>query len=91
VDLVRAMRKVATGLRVFDEEIELPGSSPGLSEREREVLGLLAVGRSNREIAASLHLSLFAVKDHASSVYRKLGVRGRMHAVKHAEQLGLIP
>jgi DNA-binding NarL/FixJ family response regulator len=90
-DLVRAMRLVASGERVFDEDVGLAGVAARLTEREREVLGLLAAGHTNREIAARLHLSPFTVKDHASAVYRKLGVRGRMQAVRRAERLGLLP
>src|ERR1700756_2618582 len=89
--LVRAMRLVASGERVFDHDLGLAVADAPLSEREREVLGLLAAGQTNREIAASLHLSPFTVKDHASAVYRKLGVRGRMQAVRRAERLGLLP
>jgi DNA-binding NarL/FixJ family response regulator len=61
----------------------------GLSEREREVLGLMAAGSTNPEIAAVLHLSRHTIKEHTSSVYRKLGVRNRTEAVQRAERLGL--
>jgi ATP/maltotriose-dependent transcriptional regulator MalT len=54
------------------------------------VLGLVAVGATNREIAEQLHLSPYTVKEYASTLYRKLEVRNRLEAVKRAEKLGLI-
>ena len=62
----------------------------GLTEREREVLELMAAGSTNPEIAGALHLSRHTVKEHASSVYRKLGVRNRTEAVQRAQRLGLL-
>ena len=50
---------------------------------------LMARGSTNGEIAGELHLSPHTVKDHASAVYRKLGVRNRAEAVRRAERLGL--
>jgi DNA-binding NarL/FixJ family response regulator len=50
----------------------------------------MAAGETNAEIAARLYLSPHTIKDHASSVYRKLGVRNRAEAVRQAERLGLI-
>jgi ATP/maltotriose-dependent transcriptional regulator MalT len=61
-----------------------------LSEREREVLDLMARGATNREIAGSLHLSPHTVKEHTSSLYRKLKVRNRAEAVRRSERLGLL-
>ena len=55
-----------------------------LTDREREVLALLASGATNREIAAELHLGAEAVKKHASAIYRKLGVRNRTEAAHRA-------
>jgi ATP/maltotriose-dependent transcriptional regulator MalT len=81
---------VAMGMSVFDEDSEAELAAPALSEREQQVLALLAVGATNPEIASRLHLSPHTVKEYASALYRKLEVRGRMQAVKRAEQLGLI-
>jgi two-component system response regulator DesR len=89
-DLVRAVRMVAMGMSVFDEDSEVELAGPALSEREHQVLALLAAGATNREIASRLHLSPHTVKEYASALYRKLEVRNRMQAVKRAEQLGLI-
>jgi ATP/maltotriose-dependent transcriptional regulator MalT len=62
----------------------------GLSPRELEVLQLIGAGSSNPEIGESLHLSRHTVKEHTSSVYRKLGVRNRTEAVQVAQRLGLL-
>ncbi|MDQ3238485.1 MAG: LuxR C-terminal-related transcriptional regulator [Actinomycetota bacterium] len=61
-----------------------------LSQREHEVLGLLASGRSNGEIARDLHVTVGTVKAHASSIYRKLGAKGRAEAVFKARKLDLL-
>ena len=89
-DIVRAVAMVATGKSVFEEEGGAAEIDPGLSERERQVLRLVAAGATNREIAAELHLSPYTVKEYASTLYRKLEVRNRLEAVKRAEKLGLI-
>ena len=60
-----------------------------LSERELEVLALIAEGNSNQEIANVLILSLFTVKSHARNIYGKLGVKNRVEAVARARLLGL--
>jgi len=61
-----------------------------LTERETEVLQLLAGGYSNREIAAALHVAEGTVKNHTSSILSKLGVRDRTRAVLKALERGLI-
>jgi LuxR family transcriptional regulator, maltose regulon positive regulatory protein len=61
-----------------------------LSDREREVLRLIAAGQSNEEIAAQLIISLGTVKAHTSNIYRKLDVRGRAQASVKARELNLI-
>jgi two-component system response regulator DesR len=89
-DLVRAVRMVAMGLSAFEQDEAAQAPRPELSDRERQVLALLAAGATNREIAGRLHLSPHTVKEYASALYRKLDVRGRIQAAKRAEQLGLI-
>lgn len=61
-----------------------------LSEREREVLRLLALGLSNREIAERLSLAEGTVKNYVTNILQKLGVRDRTQAAVRARELGLI-
>lgn len=70
-------------------ETESAEEGPALSRRERDVLALLMTGATNREIAAQLYLGPDTVKKHASSVYRKLGVRNRTEATRQAAALVL--
>jgi LuxR family maltose regulon positive regulatory protein len=62
-----------------------------LSERELEVLQLIAEGLTNPEIASLLFLALNTVKTHCSNIYSKLGVHSRTQAVARARALGLLP
>ena len=66
-----------------------PPTLPELSEREREILGLIAQGRGNQEIADRLVLSLKTVRNHASSIYAKLQVADRAQAALRARDAGL--
>lgn len=61
-----------------------------LTEREREVLRLLATGIGNKAIAAGLGITESTVEGHLTGIYRKLGARGRVQAVTAALRLGLI-
>lgn len=65
--------------------------SLGITERERQVLQLLAVGRSNKEIAARLGLSPNTVKTHVAHLFEKLRVARRTEAILLARELGLVP
>jgi len=83
-----AVRLVGLGKTVFERQ-DRQGAL-GLSDRERAVLELMASGATNPEIGAALHLSKHTVKEHSSSLYRKLGVRNRTEAVQRAQRLGLL-
>ncbi len=63
----------------------------GITPREFEVLGLIAAGLSNREIAEKLFVSENTVKTHSSRLFGKLGASRRTQAVQRAKQEGLIP
>ena len=65
--------------------------SLGLTERECEILELLASGRSNKELARDLGISPNTVKTHIARVYEKLEVQKRVQAIEKARWLSLIP
>ncbi|GAB3450164.1 response regulator [Actinophytocola sediminis] len=105
-EIIAGVRAVATGgaylsplvaRRVIDH---LAGTGPGLgrrdrvaglTEREREVLGLLGAGLSNGEIAARIHVVEGTVKAYVSTILRALGARNRVQAAIVAHEAGLIP
>jgi two-component system response regulator DesR len=87
-EVVRAVRTVGEGRTMFAPTAEQPG--PLLTEREREVLDLIAAGSTNREIAERLFLSPHTVKEHTSVLYRKLRARNRAEAVQRAQRVGLL-
>ncbi|MEA2147183.1 MAG: hypothetical protein QOG59_2770, partial [Solirubrobacteraceae bacterium] len=87
-DVVAAVRRVGMGMTMFEPKAQQP--EPLLSEREREVLELIAAGSTNREIAQRLYLSPHTVKEHTSAVYRKLHARNRAEAVQRAQRVGLL-
>ena len=62
----------------------------GLSDRELDVLKLIAKGCSNQEIADQLYISIHTVKTHSSNLYSKLDVKRRTQAVTRAKELGLV-
>jgi two-component system response regulator DesR len=87
-EIVEAIQRVGSGDDVFDTPVA--PSAPRLTMREREVLELVAAGLTNAEIAAELELSPNTVKEHASSMFRKLGARNRADAVQRAQRLGVL-
>jgi DNA-binding NarL/FixJ family response regulator len=97
-ELLTAVRKVAAGGQSFDEVVVralLRGDQREvlcglLTTRELEILRQVATGQTNREIAAQLFISSDTVKGHLETVYRKLGVSDRAHAVAVAIRNGLL-
>jgi two-component system, NarL family, response regulator LiaR len=71
-------------------EVRAPENPEALSDRETEVLRLLARGKANRQIASELHVEEQTVKAHVSSILRNLGVRSRTQAALHAVRTGLV-
>jgi len=67
-----------------------PTLLPGVTVRQAEVLGYLAAGLSNKQIAQTLHLSVATVERHLATVYRNLGLRGRVAAARFATENGLV-
>lgn len=95
--LHEAVLNTAAGKRTISPEVasalaqEVTHPDEQLSAREVELLMLLETGASNREIAASLFISLATVKTHLVHIYRKLGVDNRTAAVREAKARRLIP
>lgn len=104
-DLIRAIRTVADGGSWLDPRVTprlltalrsarpapaSPGALDALSERELEVLTLIARGASNMEISAALHVSERTVKGHVGSIFTKLGARDRAAAIVLAFDAGLV-
>lgn|SRR5579864_2676124 len=87
-DVVAGVRAVGLGMTLFTPKEQQP--DPLLTEREREVLALIAAGSTNREIAQKLYLSPHTVKEHTSALYRKLQARNRAEAVQRAQRIGLL-
>jgi NarL family two-component system response regulator LiaR len=71
-------------------EVRAPESPEELTERETEVLRLLARGKANKQIASALFVEEKTVKAHVSSILRKLGVQSRTQAALHAVRTGLV-
>jgi DNA-binding NarL/FixJ family response regulator len=97
-ELIRAVRAAYRGEAVLSPSVasRLLGQvrqprSDTLSEREQEVLKLIANGATNREAAAQLFVSEATIKTHLLHIYEKLGVRDRAAAVGEAYRRGLLP
>ena len=87
---------------IIEKEVLVPAGTPfslneqrlqelAITKRELEILGLIAQGMSNREIAEELFVSENTVKTHSSRLFDKLSARRRTQAVQKAKELGLIP
>ena len=102
-EMVRAIRAVANGEAIFGPVIATrvlayfaagrpappPAVFPSLTDREREILHLVAQGRSNPDIARELSLSPKTVANHVSNIFGKLQVADRVEAVIRAREAGL--
>jgi two-component system, NarL family, response regulator NreC len=102
-ELVDAVRKVASGADYLQPSLgaalakwrDAPGrvharAIDDLTQREREVLRLIALGHTNAEIAQMLYVSVRTVENHRASVMRKLGLHTRAELVRHATEAGLV-
>jgi DNA-binding NarL/FixJ family response regulator len=103
VELVRAIRAVAAGEAIFGPGVARrlmayfarpapavdAGAFPELTDREREILELIAQGRSNADITARLVLSPKTVRNHVSNIFGKLQVRDRSEAIVRAREAGM--
>lgn len=102
-EMIRAIRAVGNGEAIFSPSIanqlmeyfstsrtKIPEEVfPELTNREREILGLIAKGESNQDIADRLSISLKTVRNHVSNIYSKLMVADRAQAVIKAREGGL--
>jgi DNA-binding NarL/FixJ family response regulator len=102
-ELVRSIRAVAAGDAIFGPAVArrlmayfagphptgAETAFPELTEREREILELVAQGRSNADITAHLVLSPKTVRNHVSNIFSKLQVRDRAEAIVRAREAGL--
>jgi NarL family two-component system response regulator LiaR len=97
-ELCRAIRAASAGQVQLSpqaaarlmREVRAPDNPETLTERETEVLRLLATGKANKEIALALHISETTVKTHVSSILAKLGVPSRTQAALYAVRIGLV-
>ena len=96
-ELVTAIRQVASGSRYVDPEVgaalvveTVSTALEALSERERDVLQLLALGYTNQEIGKKLYISVRTVDTHRAHIMRKLGIDTRAELVLFALAHGLI-
>jgi DNA-binding NarL/FixJ family response regulator len=102
-EMLRAIRAVASGEAIFSPAIAVrlidffampkptvpPQTFPELSDREREILDLVAQGANNAEIANRLVLSPKTVRNHVSNIFSKLQVADRAHAIIRGRAAGL--
>ncbi len=104
-DLVRAVRAVVAGKSYFSpavskvlledymRKLQRTGAEDSfelLSPRERQILQLVAEGKSNKEIADLLHLSVYTVETHRASIMKKLNLRGIPELILYAVRKGII-
>jgi len=95
LDLVSAVKSIAAGKTVLDPQISLPENlkgerSGGLTPRELEILSHIVTGKSNKEIAADLHLSVNTVAVHRANIMETLGIHKTAELVVYAIRNGLV-
>ena len=101
-DMVRAIRAIAAGESLFSPTVASrllasfarvrpvsPSPFPTLTERERDILHLMAQGRSNKAIADELYLSVKTVANNVSTIFGKLQVADRSEAIVRAREAGI--
>jgi DNA-binding NarL/FixJ family response regulator len=102
-EMVRSIRAVANGETLFGPAIanrltkffrnpelnEKQSAFPELTDREFEILELIAIGRNNQEIAEALHITIKTVSNHISNIFNKLQVTDRTEAIFKARDAGL--
>ncbi len=93
-ELLMAVRKAHAGVRHLSsgvvEGLAATRGEPALTPREREVIQLIAEGRSNRDLALELHMTVRTAKAHATSIFRKLAVADRTQALRVALRRGMV-
>ena len=77
--------------RTLQRALAASGADDALTSREREILGLLRLGRTNRQIAGQLFISPETVKWHVRKVLSKIGVRDRLEAAAYAREHNILP
>ena len=96
-ELLRAIRSAAVGIRYIDPALPSPdqprtrrhrSTTPRVTEREVEVLRMVAAGHSNKEVSSQLGISIKTVEVHKANAMRKLGLRGRTDVVRYAVMSG---
>lgn len=90
-ELATSIRSVMEGKRIYDAELMDEAYSGGdnpLTEREQEVLGLVADGKNTKEIASELFLSTGTVRNYISTILEKLGVSNRIEAITRFKEKG---
>lgn len=100
IELARAIRQAVAGQTTLaleatqalvEAQVQAPRAAYDLTDRELEVLALLAEGLNNRQIAQKLYLSHNTIKSHISNILMKMGASGRVEAVAQALKRGLLP
>jgi two-component system response regulator DesR len=89
-ELAKSIRSVMAGRRVFAPELmdDVYSEENPLTEREMDVLGLVADGKNTKEIASQLCITIGTVRNYISTIMDKLGVSNRIEAITHSKEKG---